>query len=121
MGESIHMLPSNMNLKIKTDTVEYNNTIFVSDEKFSLGKNEKVNAEGVTSANAPAMKSHKYSKTNSLQGLAQKPNISHKNQEPSGPHNKETLLWYFFWQVILQYGICFDESSIKKVFPRRRF
>ena len=27
------------------------------------------------------MKSHKYSKTNSL-GLAQKPNISHKRQEP---------------------------------------
>ena len=28
------------------------------------------------------MKSHKYSKTNSLQGLAHKPNISHKKQEP---------------------------------------
>ena len=67
---NIYMLPSDMNLKIKTGTVGYNNKILVSDEKFSLGKNDKVNA--------PAMKSHKYSKTNSLQGLAHAPNISHK-------------------------------------------
>ena len=38
------MLPSNMNLKIKTGTVGYNNKILISDEKFSLGKNDKVNA-----------------------------------------------------------------------------
>ena len=38
MGEKIYMLPSNMNLKIKTDTVSYNNKILVSDGKFSLGK-----------------------------------------------------------------------------------
>ena len=52
------------------------------------------------------MKSHKYSKTNSLQGLgprtllhgAHAPNISHKNQEPPGPitiaqnsHNDEKI------------------------------
>ena len=36
--ENIYMLPSDMNLKIKTGTVGYNNKIFVSDEKFSLGK-----------------------------------------------------------------------------------
>ena len=37
------------------------------------------------------MKSHKYSKTNSLQGLAHKPNISHKKQEPlqTITHNEE--------------------------------
>ena len=34
------------------------------------------------------MKSHKYSKANSLQGLAHTPNISHKNQEP---YNKEKI------------------------------
>ena len=38
MGENMYMLPSNMNLKIKTGTVRYNNKILVSDEKFSLGK-----------------------------------------------------------------------------------
>ena len=96
VGENIYMLPSNMNLKIRSESVRYNNKILVFDEKFSLGKNEKVNA--------PAMKSHKYSKTNSSE-LAQKPNISH-NQEP---HNEEKLLWYWLWQVVLQYRICFDD------------
>ena len=67
------MLPSDMNLKIKTGTVGYNNKILVSNGKFSLGKNVEVNA--------PAMKSHKYSKTNYL-GLAHAPDISHKKQEP---------------------------------------
>ena len=38
------MLPSNMNLKIKTGTVRYNNKILVSDGNFSLGKNENVNS-----------------------------------------------------------------------------
>ena len=37
------MLPSDMNLKIKIGTVGYNNKILVSDEKFSLGKNDEVN------------------------------------------------------------------------------
>ena len=44
MGENIYMLPGDMNLKIKTGTVGYNNKILVSDGKFSLGKNDKVNA-----------------------------------------------------------------------------
>ena len=38
------MLPSNTKLKIKTSTVGYNNKILVSDEKFILGKSEKVNS-----------------------------------------------------------------------------
>ena len=58
MGQNIYMLPSNMNLKIKTGTVGYNNKILVSDGKFSLGKNDEVNLA------VPAMKSHK---TNSLE------------------------------------------------------
>ena len=44
MGEHLYMLPSNMTLKIKTDTVRYNNKILVSDGKFILGKHEKVNS-----------------------------------------------------------------------------
>ena len=33
-----------MNLNIKTGTAGYNNKILVSDGKFGLGKNDKVNA-----------------------------------------------------------------------------
>ena len=37
------MLPGDMDLKIRSGTVGYNNKILVSDGKFSLGKNENVN------------------------------------------------------------------------------
>ena len=36
VGESIYMIPSDMNLKIRLGTVGYNNKILVSDGKFSL-------------------------------------------------------------------------------------
>ena len=36
--ENIYMLPSDMNLKLRSRTVGYNKKILVSDEKFSLGK-----------------------------------------------------------------------------------
>ena len=42
MGENIYMLPSDMNLKIRSGIVGYNNKILVSDGKFSLGKNERL-------------------------------------------------------------------------------
>ena len=58
------MIPSNMNLKIKTGTVGYNNKILVLDEKFVLGNNENVN-----SLETPAIKNHK---TNSLETPAMK-------------------------------------------------
>ena len=38
VGENIYMLPSDMNLKIKSGTIGYNNKILVSDGNFSLGK-----------------------------------------------------------------------------------
>ena len=38
VGESIYMIPSDMNLKIRLGTAEYNNKILVSDGNFSLGK-----------------------------------------------------------------------------------
>ena len=44
VGENLYMLPSDMNLKIRSGTAGYNNKIFVSDGKFSLGKNDEVNA-----------------------------------------------------------------------------
>ena len=46
------------------------------------------------------MKSHKYSKTNSLQGVAHAPNISHKKQEPQTTthigHNCGFAIWDMF-------------------------
>ena len=56
IGESIYMIPSDMKLKIRSGTVGYNNKILVSDEKFILGKNEKV-------ISVPVMKSHRVTQT----------------------------------------------------------
>ena len=51
----------------------------------------------VKSLETAAMKSHKYSKTNSLQGLTQKPNISHKKQKPhTVTHNEEKIAFVLF-------------------------
>ena len=89
MGENIYMLPSDMNLKIRSGTVGYNNKILVSDGKFSLGKNVEVN-----SLETAAMKSHI---TNSLQGLTQKPNISPEKREPHTiTHNEEKIAFVLF-------------------------
>ena len=141
MGKNTYMLPSDMNLKIRLGTVRYNNKILVSDGKFSLRKNEKVNSlvlgpwtplakpcsvvHGEPLISTPKMKSHKYSKTNSL-GLAHSPNISHKNQEPTlwtdrqgfasrtppGSHNEEKIALVLALASGLQYGIYFDESQL---------
>ena len=87
VDEHVYMLPSNMTLKIKTGTVGYNNKIPVSDGKFILGKNEKVNLV------VPAMKSYK---TNSL-GLAHTPAISHKPHTIThNNHNDEKIALVLF-------------------------
>ena len=76
VGEHLYMLPSDMTLKMRPGTVGYNNKILVSDGKFILGKNEKVNS-------VPVMKSHKVTQTaarpkrNSNDVLSHAPNISH--------------------------------------------
>ena len=44
VGENLFMLPSDMQLRIRSGTVGYNNKILVSDGNFSLGKNDEVNA-----------------------------------------------------------------------------
>ena len=75
VGQDICMIPSDINLKIKTVTVRYNNKILVSDEKFRLGKNDEVNE-------TPNI-SHEQTITH---GLAKKPNITHvltQAQKPS--------------------------------------
>ena len=76
IGESIYMIPSDMNLKIRSGTVGYNNKILVSDNNFSLGKNDEVNLMTPASKNhksnsleTPTIKNHK---TNSLETPAMK-------------------------------------------------
>ena len=108
VGRGIYMLPSDMNLKIKTGTVGYNNKILVSDGNFSLGKNENVNLT------VPVMKSTQTAarpephKCNSNDVLSHAPAISQKNQEPKTiTHNDEKIAL-----VVLQYGIFFDELVI---------
>ena len=59
-----------MELKIKTGTVRYNNKILVSNEKFILGKNEKVN-----SLEVPVMKSRKGS------NIVTQRAVTHKDSE----------------------------------------
>ena len=96
VGENIYILPGDMNLNIRSGIVGYNNKILVSDGKFSLGKNDKVNALELT-----------------------KPKISHKVIQLIKTRNlrlslttRKKLLWYFLWQVVLQYGICFSEATL---------
>ena len=97
------MIPSDMKLKIKTGTVRYNNKILVSDEKFILGKNEKVNylethainSHKTDSLETPAMKSTQTAtrpKCNSIDVLSHAPAISQTNQEPKTiTHNNEKI------------------------------
>ena len=90
VGQNIYILPTDMNLTIRSGTIGYNNKILVSNEKFSLGKNEKVNLTVPlwSGAQGPAIKSHKVTQTaaNSNDVLpphgSHTPNISQKNPEP---------------------------------------
>ena len=77
------MLPSDMNLKIKTGTVGYNNKILVSGEKFSLGKNENVNLM------TPAIKNHK---TNSLETPTMKGTQTAVNSERTADLEQNTII-----------------------------
>ena len=103
VSEHLCMLPSDMTLKIRPGTVRYNNKILVSDEKFILGKNEKVNSletpaiknHKTNSLETPAMKSTQTAtrpKCNSIDVLSHAPAISQKNQKPKTiTHNNEKI------------------------------
>ena len=70
-----------MTLKIRPGTVGYNNKILVSDKKFNLGKNEKVNLT------VPVIKSHntnpiEHTTITASQGSTHAPATSQKNQKP---------------------------------------
>ena len=88
VGERIYMIPSDMKLKIRSGTVGYNNKILVSDGKFILGKNEKVN-----SLEAPVIKSHKGSNvvtqtavTHKGSNVATQTAVTHKDSETAVTH-----------------------------------
>ena len=82
MGRGIYMLPSDMNLKIKTGTVGCNNKILISNGNFSLGKNDEVNA-GLAK---PEEKTTTKQKTTTIHKLvtkasqAEKPIITHEEE-----------------------------------------
>ena len=77
------MLPSDMNLKIRSGTVGYNNKILVSNGKFSLGKNKNVNLT------VPVMKSHK---TNSLETPTMKSTQTAVNSESTADLEQKTII-----------------------------
>ena len=87
IGENLFMPPSNMELRIRSGTVRYNNKILVSDGKFNLGKNNEIN-----SLKTPAV-SHKDS--NLLKQTADSETaVTHKDLErkPTTNHEDEKLL-----------------------------
>ena len=75
--ENIFMLPTNMELRIRSGTVGYNNKFLVSDGKFNLGKNDEVD-----SSKTPAIK------TTSLE-LKHTPTISHGRKAPAPPAHED--------------------------------
>ena len=97
-----------MELKIKTGTVGYNNKILVSDGKFILGENAKVN-----SLEAPLMKGHKHSNIVTQTAVTHKDSertaVTHEDlkKKPTITHNEEKIalilsltgifpIWYLF-------------------------
>ena len=80
VGPNIYMLPSDMNLKIKTGTVKYNNKILVFDEKFSLGKNNEVNSLVLEEPVISMPKGHLSHKVVAKQTQARKP-TTHEDEK----------------------------------------
>ena len=82
VGEHSYMIPSDMNLKIRSETVGYNNKILISDGKFILGKNDEVNSLELPSAlqaETPAI-SHKDS------NLVKQTAVTHRDSETAVTH-----------------------------------
>ena len=103
VGENHFMLPTNMELRIRSGTVGYNNKILVSDAKFNMGKNDEVNslktpAIETNSLETPAIKNHKInfletpaieSHLNTAQGLTHASAISHGREAPAPPAHED--------------------------------
>ena len=81
MGENIYMLPSNMKLNIRSGTVGYNNKILISDGKFSLGKNHKVNAFKPATMKSSKVLAQTTTTHRGPNNVAQKPTITHEEEK----------------------------------------
>ena len=76
------MIPSDMNLNIRSGTVGYNNKVLISDGKFILGKNDEINtleAPSAPQAETPAI-SHKDS------NLVKQTAVTHRDSETGVTH-----------------------------------
>ena len=98
------MLPSDMNLNIRSGTVGYNNKILVSDGTFSLGKNDKDNTLELTKEGDKPKLSH-------INAVVQ-PTITHKNLARKHIHEEKKLPWYSFSLDALLSGLCLDKQVI---------
>ena len=92
LGEHLYMLPSDMTLKIRLGTVEYNNKILVSDGKFNLGKNDEVNETPKISHQSTITHHHELEKKPNIT-QAQKPTITHHHELAKEPtHEDEKIV-----------------------------
>ena len=90
VGESIYMIPSDMNLKIRSGTVRYNNKILVSDGKCSLGKNDEVNEMPKITHQSTITHHELEKKPNITQ--SQKPTITHYELAKEPTHEDEKIV-----------------------------
>ena len=111
VGQNIYMLPSDMNLKIKTSTAEYNNKILVSDKKFSLGKNVEVNSL-VLEPVIPMPKDHLNHKA-----VAQQTHAHELAKKPTHENEKIALILFLTGGFVIWNS--FDET--RKMKPRFHF
>ena len=83
-----------MNLNIRSGTVGYNNKILVSNGKFSLGKNDKVNA--LVLELFISMPSHKVAKIESHKVVAQPTHAHELSQKTTITHEEEKIALVLF-------------------------
>ena len=85
VGEHLYMLPSDMELRIRSGTVRYNNKILVSDGKFNLGKNDEVNSSktaAISHKDSNLLKQTADSETAvTHRDLKRKPATNHKDEK----------------------------------------
>ena len=94
IGENIYMLPSDMNVNIRSGAVWYSNKILVSDGKFSPGKNNKVNdlvlEPIILKEDMPKVTIHRDSK------VVEQPTHAHESQKPTITHKEEKIALVLF-------------------------
>ena len=88
--ENIFMLPSDMELRIKTGTVGYNNKILISNGNFSLGKNDEVNEMPKITHQSTITHHELEKKPNITQ--SQKPTITHHELAKEPTHKDEKIV-----------------------------